>query len=382
MDQRQKEIYAQLHQSERVDLVVGGRDTPTEAFPFPRDFLSLRSRRFREILKQQEKSVEILDTLPQTMKDFMVWTFSLKPRILEGATFEEVARLGIFACQYQIPALSNQVTDQIRANLASGEWRLQSSIVNDIYKAAASGSPLREVIRAALGQIVRPPGEGEGEGEGGVPEDWEETFKNNPDLGYDCFRVSRAVKDSEWTSDYLSKVCRFHDHQGVSHQSAGCDGCPYAEWECYPAGEQDDVNGPTDEQETVHEAKEANGVHDDLNTNGVTDMPTESAQAENVVDGINGTAEKATMTHRLNWADDSEAVMDEETKPVAAETFVDDADGSVVPESISGDEPQAMGLNGTMLGKVGGSPPEKPQVDLKGQKNQKKRRNRKNSSAV
>ena len=159
-----------------------------------------------------------------------------QPNVDHGATFNEVVKLGILAWRYQISALSNQVTDVIRRNIASREWPLQASILDDIYDAVPSGTPLREVVRSALGQLPRPNAEGEV-----LKDEWKATFLKHAELGWDYIQAGAT----EWTlKDYLSGVCSFHDHQGVSHHGSfsPCDGCPYAQEDCYPDTAPDDVN--------------------------------------------------------------------------------------------------------------------------------------------
>ena len=147
------------------------------------------------------------------------------PKVEENLSFDELVQLGIFAWKYQISALSNQVTDRIRAHVASGEWSLEAAIVDSIYRAAPADSPLREVIKAALGQIPRSSIDGR---------DWERTFKDNPDLGWD----SHKAGGKEWSAhEYLSGVCRFHNHDGIKRREGLCDGCPYSENDCYPVGQ-------------------------------------------------------------------------------------------------------------------------------------------------
>jgi len=172
-------------------------------------------------------TIQLPYTNVTTVEEFFVWTFTPQPKLDERLPFSEVTRLGIFACKNQIPALSNQVTDTIRKNLASTEWQLQAAVVDDIYSAAPADSPLREVIRAALGQLPRSIVKGE---------EWEATFKKHAELGWDFFQAG----DKEWTlKDYLFGVCRFHNHQGINPQELLCDGCPYAQNDCYPRWEDD-----------------------------------------------------------------------------------------------------------------------------------------------
>jgi hypothetical protein len=160
------------------------------------------------------------------LTEFFIWSHRPDPHLEDRLSFTEVVDLGIFAWKYQISALSNQVTDKMRANLASGEWQLQATIVDAIYQATETDSPLRGVVRAALGQLSRTVIAGQ---------EWEKTFRNNRDLGWDYLRAG----DKEWVrQDYLSGVCRFHNHDGIKRQEGLCDGCPFAEADCYPDWEE------------------------------------------------------------------------------------------------------------------------------------------------
>jgi hypothetical protein len=167
------------------------------------------------------------DTTVETVTEFFIWSHSPNPHLDDSHGFGEIVNLGIFAWRYKISALSNQVTDLIRVNLAGGEWQLEAGIVDAIYQAAESSSPLREVVKAALGQVPRSTIAGE---------EWEKTFRNNSDLGWDCLRAG----DKEWSrQDFLSGVCRFHNHDGIKRPEGLCDGCPFAEADCYPEWEED-----------------------------------------------------------------------------------------------------------------------------------------------
>ncbi|ETI20634.1 hypothetical protein G647_06976 [Cladophialophora carrionii CBS 160.54] len=211
-------------QSPRIELVVGEDTTSSEgSFLFPRELLRRRSRTLQEHVKLHDgKAVPVPDTSVQTLTEFFIWSNRPDPHLEDRLSFPEVVNLGIFAWKYQISALSNQVTDKVRANLASGEWQLQAAIVDAIYQATEPGSPLREVVRAALGQLSRSVIAGQ---------EWESTFRNNRDLGWDYLRAG----DKEWArQDYLSGVCRFHNHDGIKRQEGLCDGCPFAEADCYP----------------------------------------------------------------------------------------------------------------------------------------------------
>ena len=264
------------------------------------------------------------------MEDFFIWTLSPQPQIDERATFSKVARLGIFAWKYQISALSNQVTDMIRSNLANGHWQLQASMVDDIYEAAPTGSPLREVIRAALGQLPRSSVEGEGQ----AREEWKATFLKHARLGWDYIEA----RSSEWTpQSYLSGVCRFHDHQGVSHQeelSAFRDKCAYAREDCYPRWEQESMKGLKDEeQERCGADREMIGKEGESSIEAVVDEAEGRVASEAVVDEVNGTAASEEVIDEVNGTAASESVVDEVNGTVAPESVVDEVNGTVASES-------------------------------------------------
>ncbi|EXJ55087.1 hypothetical protein A1O7_08012 [Cladophialophora yegresii CBS 114405] len=215
-------------QSPRIELVSGEDTTSSEgSILFPRELLRRRSRTFRKrIALHDEKEISLPDTSVQTLTEFFIWSNRPDPHLEDRLSFPEVVHLGIFAWEYQISALSNQVTDKVRENLASGEWQLQAAIVDAVYQATEPNSPLREVVRSALGQLSRSVIAGE---------EWESTFRNNRDLGWDYLRAG----DKEWArQDYLSGVCRFHNHDGIKRQEGLCDGCPFAEADCYPDWEE------------------------------------------------------------------------------------------------------------------------------------------------
>lgn len=209
-------------------MVVGERvGTSDNLFLIPRDFLQRRSQTFRKQIEQHDSTILIPDTTVPTLTEFFIWSHSRKPQLEEGLTFDNVVNLGIYAYKYEIAALSNQVTDLIRASLASGEWELQAGVVDAIYQAAPVNSPLREVVKAALGKLPRASIDGE---------EWEKAFNKNSGLGWDCHKAG----DKEWNrQEYLSGVCRYHNHDGIKRQEGLCDGCPYAEADCYPEWDDD-----------------------------------------------------------------------------------------------------------------------------------------------
>jgi hypothetical protein len=291
---------------------VGGLVGPTESFLVPRELLRRRSRTFRDLLERQagelsSKVIPLPNTPAQTIEDFFVWTLSPQPQIDERATFSEVVRLGIFAWLYQISALSNQVTDVIRSNLANGHWQLQASMMDDIYEAVPAGSPVREVIRAALGQLPRLSEYDEGR----VREEWKATFLKHAQLGWDYYEAG----GSAWTSqDYLSGACRFHDHQEVSHQEELIvfgNQCAYAREECFPRWEEESMKSQKDEVDSKEQrvvVQERNGEQEEcgadeerkereLSVEAVVDeakepVATEAIEAtEAVVDGVAAEAE-------------------------------------------------------------------------------------------
>ncbi|EXJ68615.1 uncharacterized protein A1O5_08409 [Cladophialophora psammophila CBS 110553] len=245
MDPRHRGLYVRWCQSPRVELLVGQDVGQSERFVIPQEFLQRRSRTLREqIAKLEEyissKEIALPETTPQTMEEFFIWNFTPNPQVDERLSFRDVVQLGIFAWNYQVSALSNQVTDMIRHNLANNEWKLEAAIVDAIYQAAPAKSPLREVIRAALGQLPRSCIDGE---------EWERTWKRNPDLGWDHHKSG----DKEWTpKDYLTGSCRFHNHDEIKRRLSLCDGCPYAQEDCYPVWEDD----PEEQESEVEEVTE------------------------------------------------------------------------------------------------------------------------------
>ena len=188
----------------------------------------------------------------------------------------------------------------IRSNLANGHWQLEASMVDDIYEAAPTGSPLREVIRAALGRLPR----------SSVEEEWKATFLKHAQLGWDY----AVAGGSEWTpQEYLSGACRFHDHPGASHQKELFESetqCPYAQEECFPKLEEESMKSKerrgTDEERkeeelgidaVVNEAKDPVATEAMVATKPVVN----GAVTEPVVDGVatdtvvNGVAREAVV---------------------------------------------------------------------------------------
>ncbi|KAJ4514409.1 hypothetical protein HRR83_001941 [Exophiala dermatitidis] len=242
MELKHRRLYLEWCQSTPIKLVVDREDAKEESehFLIPSQFLRHRSRKFREFLDKPEEHADgpyllypVHDTSVHTMEDFFIWTFSPQPEIDQGASFDDVVQLGILAWKYQIPALNNQATDLIRTNLANGEWALRAPTVDDVYEASPPGSPLREVVRAALGRF-----RSSVEEQGAIREEWRQTMVKHSQLGVDYLEATL----SEWKrQSYLAGVCRFHDHQGVDQQNGTlADGCPYAREECYPTWENEE----------------------------------------------------------------------------------------------------------------------------------------------
>ncbi|KAI1623173.1 hypothetical protein EDD37DRAFT_460526 [Exophiala viscosa] len=235
MDAQQRRLYTDWCQSDRISLSASDLNGANEIFLVPGDLLRRRSRKFRETLTQFVSGMPVNVTSIETMRDFFIWTHSSQPHVEEQASLDDVVKLGIFAAEYEIPALSNQVTDVIRSNLASGEWKLQASIADSIYDVVPAGGTLREVIRGALGLLPRSIADLEEDSR----EEWKTTILKHSQLGWDYIEAS----GSEWTRQgYLAGVCRFHDHEGMAYQNgfaASCDGCPYAQDECYPEWKQE-----------------------------------------------------------------------------------------------------------------------------------------------
>jgi hypothetical protein len=222
-------------------------------------------------------TLEIPHTSRKTMEDFVLWTFSPNPQPDEGAAFDDIAELGIFAQRYQIPALSNQITDAIRSHVASDEWELAASIVDNVYSTAPSGSPLREVVKAALGKLPQAT----------IMSDasWEAAMLKHAELGLDLYKAHAG----EWTAKaYLLDVCRFHDHDNVKDQKspvALCDGCPYALEDCYPvinaeAVSEDETSAPVAEPSA--EEPEAPPSHADTKTPVPISEPVKSPSGARV----------------------------------------------------------------------------------------------------
>lgn len=337
----------------------------------PRDFLLQRSRTFRDLLNRaswlsDSDQLRLESTSLKTIEDFLIWSHARTPQIDGEASFEDTVKLGVFAFTYQIPALSNQITDQIRNKLARHEWQLKADVVNDVYAATSPGSPLREVIRAALGQLPKP-----------IGEEWKSTFLNHSHLGWDYSEAG----ETEWSAqDFLAKVCRFHDHEDMARRvSKEQDKCPYREEECYfvkqEEGNGEDVleNGESVADETREEAMvngdaphaegESTAAADgeEVKVEGhVNGEPVEESRARAWLlkedtgydDDVNGTAggtsESIEPRESESGADlDGQTVLSEQTNEVCdsiAYLSIDDAmpeiyeDGPPVEETVAAEE--------------------------------------------
>jgi hypothetical protein len=283
-------IHYRWLQSPRVELWTGPKEDPSSIkYLFPSDFLRQRSRPFRDLLDKPEtiEPVDTSTTLPrqhlllsetnaETLASFLIWSHSPNPEIDELADFRNVVRLGIFAWRYHVHALSNQATDVIRENLASGAWKLEAAIVDEVYAATSQNatekkgeeengpeikseeSRLRQLTRAALNQVPRAIISGGGSEES--PTDEQKAWKaarRHPELGWDLFEAA----DRAWSpEEFLNGVCRFHVHEdseGFARLTADEETeCPYAKDECYiEVVEPDNVTGVFQEVDGGEEQK-------------------------------------------------------------------------------------------------------------------------------
>ena len=345
-------------------LLVGeSSGTPIE-YRVPRDFLRRRSREFRTLLHihgQDSEPIKVPDTRVSTFEDFIIWTFRDQPKIKNGATFDEVVQLGIFAWRYQIASLSNQVTDVIRRKVSSCDWPLQASILDDIYEAVPSKCPLREVVRAALGQLPRPDAEGEV-----LKDDWKATFLKHAELGWDYIQACAT----EWAKkDYLTDACRFHDHQDVSHRGpfAYCDGCPFSDEDCYPEEPQEQpvpVNGfrmlETEDDEVANEVAR---TEDAISSNGTTVTKVEEpVEVERTVNGIHGPQKQiSTLNGNISKDAHSKSGNDGTETPIEASVngteqheaaMDDDVEETTVHSDGLGDEPSSIKENESVIEEV------------------------------
>lgn len=264
-------------------------------------------------------TIPLSDTTISTMNEFFVWTFSPQPHIDDRLDFADVTKLGIFAWKYQIASLSNQVTDMIRGNLATGEWQLQAELVDDIYQAAPAKSPLREVIRGALGQLPRETVDGE---------EWEGTFKKHAELGWDYIKAG----GKDWTrQEYLTDVCRFHNHEGINRPQGLCDGCPFAQEDCYPRWGEKEDDGK--DAQASNEQDEYVPKHDEIVEEGpkeeqtVEETPVDTPQ-------VDGTMTEEPKAEEPEKPKESEA-MNEEIEGNATPVIAEEAEPTLPPASFS-----------------------------------------------
>ena len=243
-------------QSSPVELAIG--DPSTDRYRIPRDLLRRRSRYFREQLDAQINSstesqaavptIHLPLITPQTAEDFFIWSLSPEPRIDFEASFENTIKLGVFGWAFKVPSLSNQVNDLIRTSLADGKWKLSAALVDEVYAAtaaptpsasaststAADGvSPLRELIREALGQLPRSTVESD-EGR----EAWKATILKHAQFAWDYIEAG----GKEWSKQkFLEDRCRFHDHKGVyigDDVETSLHQCAFEKEELFPSDEE------------------------------------------------------------------------------------------------------------------------------------------------
>ena len=217
-------------------------------------------------------------------------------------------------------------------------------MINIIYQATQASSPLREVVKAALGQLSRSSMSGE---------EWEKTFGNNAEFGLDWFRHG----EKDWSrQEYLSKVCRFHNHDGIKRQQGLCDGCPYAEADCYPLSEENDQEGLSAEDEAPGEAVDEPAAEEVPATEEAAVEEPEAATESTAVEEVEPEELKADVEEvedaEVNGIDDSEDLEDLPEEKNGAQTphvngfhkhVTDEAQSeSVYPESMSSDREQLV----------------------------------------
>ncbi|KAK5056579.1 hypothetical protein LTR84_012111 [Exophiala bonariae] len=366
MDGRHRKLFVEWTQSDRVRLCVGESiDTPKE-FLVPVEFLRRRSREFQRLIHIHSdylEQIKLPETRISTFEDFLIWTFTPQPKIGVNATFDEAVHLGVFAWKYQIPSLSNQVTDVIRAKLAEKEWPLEASIVDNIYGAVPSKCPLREVVRAALGQLPRPNAEGEV-----LKDEWKATFLKHAELGWDYIQAAAT----EWTKrDYLTDYCKFHDHQGVSHRGsfAECDGCPFAHEDCYPDEPEEVVDGSADAEAKAEPPASEDVPVEDASSDGTTvhkiEEPVEPLPLDQHEIGLtNGNASEdpalestdngveTPMEAPMEDTDQLKDATDDDFSGTKETDSVAEVDGTTVTSEGPGDDLNSLKENESVVGEV------------------------------
>ncbi|OAP65071.1 hypothetical protein AYL99_01043 [Fonsecaea erecta] len=325
MDPRHRGLYVQWCQSPRVVLLVGQDVGLPERFIIPEELLRRRSRTLREPIASlppyfPTREIALPEIAPQTMEEFFIWNLTPTPQIDDRLSFMEVVQLGVFAWKYQVSALSNQVTDVIRHNLANNDWRLEPAIVDAIYQAAPESSPLREVVKAALGQMPRSSIDGE---------EWERTWKRNPDFGWD-YHISSG---NDWTAkDYLTGPCRFHNHDEVKRRQSLCDGCSYAQEDCYPYWEEDEE--PEQIREVRDTTEETPPVADQVPEDNLPELTaTEPAVAE--VNGFEASVFEDAPEHAPEETTDLDTTvqMNQVTDNSVPEDVIEVVEGMQTPQA-------------------------------------------------
>lgn len=264
------------------------------------------------------------------------------------------------------------MTDIIRANLAEKDWPLEASIVDNIYGAVPSKCPLREVVRAALGQLPRPNAEGEV-----LKDEWKDTFLKHAELGWDYIQAGAT----EWTKrDFLTDYCRFHDHQGVSHRGtfSYCDGCPFAYEDCYPDEPEEEVNGSSSVEAKADPPAGEDVPAEDASSDGTTvhkieepvEPPSSEQNGTSLMNGTisedpasdaNGDGAQTPMDTTMGDADHLKEGPDDEPNGEKETDSVAEVDGTTVTSEGPGDELNSMKENESVVGEVDEKPDEKPE---------------------
>lgn len=138
---------------------------------------------------------------------------SSEPRLPSGLDLPLTLELSIFATQYEIPALLNQLLDHLTTLFAAKSPALWTpTLLDRVYTEVPDNCLLREFIPWTLSNLIPTPSLFEARNTKTSLDIWRPVFESHPALGYDYFRA----KQSDWVlSDGYRTMrhgCRFHRH--------------------------------------------------------------------------------------------------------------------------------------------------------------------------
>lgn len=198
----------------------------------PCDFIYKRSDFVRKTVQWSvengsKASIDFTTTPTRILEHFVIWTYAAEPALNKASCPEDVVELAIFAEIYCFEALHNQALDMLREKLAKEEWRLQPGIVERVYSAMHSNTPLRKMFRVLLNRATRDVKHNPSQR--GEMDLWAPVFGSLPEVGRDFYLASCEGYVPSQVSN--GGPCRFHWHRDPDHKDlhqAGDVVCPLA----------------------------------------------------------------------------------------------------------------------------------------------------------